>query len=84
MSKKILISIILILIGFIIYLMISPETTEINDYRSIHSVDTEYIDNSFRSITRFTYEGHDYLVFKYRGGTGQILHDPDCRKCKQN
>lgn len=76
--KGILIVIILVLLIGI--LAVYP--TAKKDDRSIYTKKSDYVEEKFRSITRFTYDGHDYISFSYRGGTAQIVHDPDCRKCK--
>lgn len=57
-------------------------TTVEKDYRSTPIKEVKYVDESFRLITKFTYEDHDYISFIYKGGTAQIVHDPNCRKCK--
>lgn len=40
------------------------------------------------SAVKFTFEGHDYIHFNmydfgYDRGSGYV-HDPECRKCKNN
>lgn len=40
--------------------------------------------NSFGNITEFSYNGHNYIKFVdglYRCG---VVHNPDCKKCKEN
>lgn len=58
------------------------EPTSESDDRSTHTDESSYVEVNFRSVTKFTYDDHDYISFRYRAGTAQIVHDPDCRKCK--
>lgn len=37
------------------------------------------------TIEKFSFEGHDYIRFKFNGGNSLnsgIVHNPECRKCK--
>lgn len=45
-------------------------------------------DNTYKNssdyigVDRFIYNGHDYIIFYYKGSNNSIVHDPECRKCK--
>lgn len=51
---------------------------------------TILIDDMTRSIniSKYTFEGHDYQFHAIypglRSGIGGPIHDPECRKCKQD
>lgn len=34
-------------------------------------------------IYEFEHKGHEFLVFTEFGKTINVLHDPDCNKCRQ-
>lgn len=48
-----------------------------------------YINDGKDDVTRvvnalpFDYAGHSYIYFNAPNGDGQILHDPDCKKCER-
>ena len=55
------------------------EGTRVDDYRDKENLPVKYIEH-------FEYKGHDYILFKTKGGyvsAGGVVHDPDC-KCKKN
>ena len=40
-----------------------------------------------RNVYKFTFEEHDYIHFSNNGGYDSqsgYVHDPECRKCKEN
>ena len=44
-------------------------------------IETEYYWYSIDAF-RFNYGGHTYISFNGDRGIAEILHDPDCGKCK--
>jgi len=41
----------------------------------------------FSGITKFSYNGHDYIAFTLSSSKEAnhcIVHDPDCKRCKNN
>lgn len=62
----------------------APTITESESQNSIK------IDNMHAKliVTKYTYDGHDYQFHSInpglRSGIGGPVHDPDCRKCKQD
>lgn len=38
----------------------------------------------FIDTFKFQYDGHTYISFNGNNGIAEILHDPECLKCKEN
>ena len=45
--------------------------------------DKEIIPIEETGIYKIVYKEHDYLMFNITGYKAGVVHDPDCRKCKQ-
>lgn len=39
-------------------------------------------------VSKYSFEGHDYqfhaINYGYKYGVGGVIHDPECRKCKND
>ena len=39
---------------------------------------------SFDKVEEFTYKGHDYIKFAYGLYGCGVVHDPECKMCKEH
>lgn len=76
---------------FMSVFMISCVNTSTNTPEGLSEVKTSIlIKDVTRSIniSKYTFEGHDYQFHAIypgsRSGIGGPIHDPECRKCKQD
>jgi len=77
----------LLVLGLILLVGCEPNLTESkseDEPAPIQVTDNVGQIPGFRGVTRFTYNKHDYLVFTLTNGENRlcVVHDPDCKKCK--
>lgn len=53
---------------------------------TVESITELKLPQTISKIDKFTFEGHEYIRFKFSGGStasGGAIHNPECKKCKE-